>query len=43
MTLPVSEPSTTVVSPSATANSAMMSSGALPKVALMKPPIPGPV
>ena len=42
-TLPVSEPRTTSVSPSWTASSAMISSGALPKVALRKPPIPGPV
>ena len=40
---PVSEPRTTSVSPSWTAISAMISSGALPNVALRKPPIPGPV
>ena len=43
MTLPVSDPRTTSVRPSLTAMSAMMSSGALPKVALRKPPMPGPV
>ncbi len=42
-TEPVSEPRTTSVSPSFTAISAMMSSGAFPKVALRNPPIPGPV
>ena len=42
-TEPVNEPRTTSVSPWLTARSAMMSSGALPKVALRKPPIPGPV
>ena len=42
-TLPVSEPRTTSVSPSFTAKSAMISSGALPNVAFRKPPIPGPV
>ena len=40
---PVSEPRTTSVRPSWTAISAMISSGALPKVALRKPPMPGPV
>ena len=42
-TEPVSEPRTTVGSESATANRAMISSGALPKLALRKPPTPGPV
>ncbi len=42
-TEPVSDPRTTSVSPSCTAMSAMISSGAFPKVALRKPPIPGPV
>ena len=42
-TEPVSEPRTTSVSPSWTAIRAMISSGALPNVALRKPPIPGPV
>ena len=42
-TLPASEPRTTFGRPSAIANSAMISSGALPKLALRKPPIPGPV
>ena len=42
-TLPVIEPRTTFGSPSATAKRAMISSGALPNVALRKPPIPGPV
>ena len=41
--VPVSEPRTTSVSPSCTAKSALISSGALPKVALRKPPMPGPV
>ena len=41
-TEPVSEPRTTPGSPSATANSAMISSGALPKLAFRKPPTPGP-
>ena len=41
-TLPVSDPRTTSTRPSLTAKSAMISSGALPKVALRKPPIPGP-
>ena len=43
MTLPVSEPRTTSVSPSFTAISAMISSGAFPNVAFRKPPMPGPV
>ncbi len=43
ITEPVSEPRTTSVSPSLTAMSAMISSGAFPKVALRKPPTPGPV
>ena len=42
-TLPVREPRTTSVSPELTAISAMISSGAFPKVALRKPPMPGPV
>ena len=42
MTLPVSDPRTTSVSPSFTAMSAMISSGAFPNVAFRKPPIPGP-
>ena len=42
-TEPASEPRTTSVSPSWTAIRAMISSGALPNVALRKPPIPGPV
>ncbi len=42
-TEPVSEPRTTLGSPFATANSAMISSGALPKLALRKPPTPAPV
>ena len=42
-TRPVSEPRTTSVSPLWTAISAMISSGAFPKVAFRKPPIPGPV
>ena len=42
-TEPVSDPRTTSVSPSFTAISAMISSGALPNVAFMKPPMPGPV
>ncbi len=33
---------TTSCSPSLSANSAMISSGALPKVTLSRPPIPGP-
>ena len=40
-TEPVSEPRTTDGSPSATAKSAMINSGALPKLAFRKPPIPG--
>jgi hypothetical protein len=43
ITLPESEPRTTSNFASATANSAMISSGAFPNVALRKPPIPGPV
>ncbi len=43
MTLPASEPRTTCGRPSPTAKSAMISSGALPKLALRKPPTPGPV
>jgi hypothetical protein len=43
MTLPASEPRTTFGSESATAKVAMISSGALPKLALRNPPIPGPV
>ena len=39
-TLPVSDPRTTSVSPSFTAMSAMISSGALPKVAFRNPPMP---
>ena len=42
-TEPVSEPRTTSGSPSATAKSAMISSGALPKLAFRNPPTPGPV
>jgi hypothetical protein len=42
-TLPASEPRTTFGSPSATAKTAMISSGAFPKLAFRKPPIPGPV
>ena len=42
-TEPVIEPRTTVVNPSAIANSPMISSGALPKLALRKPPTPSPV
>ena len=42
-TEPVSDPRTTSVSPSFTAISAMISSGAFPNVAFMKPPMPGPV
>ena len=42
-TLPVSEPRTTSVSPLLIASSEMISSGALPKVAFRKPPMPGPV
>ena len=40
---PVSDPRTTSGSPSATARSAMISSGAFPKLAFRKPPMPGPV
>ena len=43
MTLPASEPRTTFGRPLPTANNAMINSGALPKLALRKPPIPGPV
>src|ERR687888_732634 len=42
-TLPASEPRTTFGRSSETAKSAMISSGALPKLAFRKPPIPGPV
>jgi hypothetical protein len=42
-TEPVSDPRTTPGRASATANSAMISSGALPKLAFRKPPTPGPV
>ena len=42
-TLPISDPRTTFGSPLPTAKSAMISSGALPKLAFRKPPIPGPV
>jgi hypothetical protein len=42
-TLPVRDPRTTSVKPSFTASSAMISSGALPNVALRNPPTPGPV
>ena len=42
-TEPVSEPRTTPGNASAMANSAMISSGALPKLAFRKPPTPGPV
>ena len=41
--LPVIEPRTTPGSESAIASSAMISSGALPKLAFSSPPIPGPV
>src|SRR4051812_12685918 len=41
--LPASDPRTTPGSESAIASSAMISSGALPKLAFRKPPIPGPV
>ena len=41
--LPVSDPRTTFGKPSAIANRAMISSGALPKLAFRKPPMPGPV
>ena len=43
ITEPLSEPRTTSVRPWLTASRAMISSGAFPKVALRKPPIPGPV
>ena len=39
---PTSEALTTSWSPSCSANSAMISSGALPKVTLSRPPMPGP-
>ena len=42
-TQPASEPRTTSGSPLLIANKAMISSGALPKLALRKPPMPGPV
>ena len=42
-TLPASEPRTTFGRPWLMARIAMISSGALPKVALRNPPIPGPV
>ena len=42
-TLPASEPSTTTGRFAPTAKSATISSGALPKLALRKPPMPGPV
>ena len=42
-TEPVIEPRTTSGSPSLIASSAMISSGALPKLAFRKPPTPGPV
>ena len=42
-TEPVIEPRTTSGSPFETASRAMISSGALPKLALRKPPMPGPV
>src|SRR3954470_21144544 len=42
-TLPASEPRTTFGSDALTAKSAMISSGALPKLAFRNPPIPGPV
>ena len=41
--LPASEPRTTFGSPLLIAKSAMISSGALPKLAFRKPPMPGPV
>ena len=41
--LPVIEPRTTSGRPSEIANRAMISSGAFPKLAFRKPPIPGPV
>ena len=42
-TEPAIEPRTTFGRPSLIAKSAMISSGALPKLALRKPPMPGPV
>ena len=42
MTLPVREAFTTAVCPARSATRAMMSSAALPKVALRKPPTPAP-
>ncbi len=42
-TEPVIVPRTTPGRPSAIANNTMISSGALPKLALRKPPTPGPV
>ena len=42
-TEPAIEPRTTFGSPSLIANSAMISSGALPNDAFTNPPIPGPV
>ena len=42
-TLPASEPRTTSGSAALTAKRAMISSGAFPKLAFRKPPIPGPV
>jgi hypothetical protein len=42
-TEPASDALTTSVRPSETATSAMISSGALPKLALRKPPTPAPV
>src|SRR5204863_1709719 len=43
ITLPASDPLTTCGSALCTAKRAMISSGALPKLAFRKPPIPGPV
>jgi hypothetical protein len=43
MTEPASEPLTTCGRPFETAKSAMISSGALPKLAFRKPPMPAPV
>jgi hypothetical protein len=43
ITLPVNEPRTTSGRPLLIASSAMISSGAFPKVAFRKPPIPAPV
>jgi hypothetical protein len=40
---PTSDALTTSVRPSEMATSAMINSGALPKVALSNPPMPGPV